>query len=308
MRIRTATPLVARSASNAGRQPVLVAALVLPLLLAGCSGARGGTEEAPVVAPTPTTGLGAALDNTTALPTVPITLEFQGCLQLHTFFPYPVAVFSQLGFQLPPGFQFASDNGQTVDAFLAWWFCPSGLLNDTQNAPFETIGSMFASLPVVPPPDLAARDPDPEAVQLDLVPLTWIVSNQLAARFLDEIPGLAGGYVETGEIMATTSLDGPLTARGMTAHASFGTFDVDAVFQAAPGENPAGRYRMWLWPEGGEVTSYLGIANGAGETLGSGQADLRFQGDPETGAPPATGGMSHVVDDTGVVMVAVDLA
>ncbi|HUR25454.1 MAG TPA: hypothetical protein VM327_05510 [Candidatus Thermoplasmatota archaeon] len=286
------------------------AVLTLPLLgliLAGCAGDDGGV---PAQAPEPLSPAVVAedLNDTASLPALPTTLQFQDCLQLHTFFPFPMAVFTQLGFQLPPGFKFASEDGQTVDAFLAWWFCPGGQLNDGQNEPFEVVGSMVASLPVIPPSDLAARDPDPEAVRLDLVPLTWVVSNQLAARFLDEIPGLAGGYVENGDVDLAVNLDGgAIVSRGMTAHASFGTFDVDAVFQAAPAENPPSRYRLWLWPDGGEVTTYLGIANGPGQTLGLGEADLRFQGDADTGAPPATVGDSHVVDKTGVVMVAVPL-
>jgi hypothetical protein len=298
------------------------ALLVLSALLAGCAGDDGAsTHQAgqaavddesnpqemgccPCTDPAPEW---CRAENATASPVLPVTLGFQDCLQLHTFFPFPIAALQQLGFQLPPGFQFASSDGQTVDAFLAWWSCPAGRLNDTQNAPFADVGSMFASIPVVPPADLAARDPDTEPAQLDLYPLTWVVSNQLAARFLDEIPGLAGGYVDTGDVLVTQSTDGPVSTRSMTAHASFGTFDVDAAYQAAPAEEPAGRYRMWLWPEGGEVAGYLGIAHTAGTTLGSGHADLRFQGDPDAGAPPATGGMAHVVDGTGVALVAVAL-
>jgi hypothetical protein len=283
----------------------------LPLVLlaatfAGCSGGEPDDGAAPV--PTASASMTAAPENLTATPALPITLEFQDCLQLHTFFPYPIAVFTQLGFALPAGFQYASDNGQTVDVFIAWWSCPSGLLNDTQNAPFGDVGAMFIGMPVVPPTELAGRDPVTDSPQLDLLPLTWVVSNQLAARFLDEVPGLAGGYVDNGDVSVTNELDGPLSVRSMVAHASFGTFDVDATFQASPGENPAGRYRMWLVPDGStEVAGYLDIANGAGTLLGSGQADLRFQGDPEAGAPPATGGLSHVVDATDVVLRSIDL-
>ncbi|MEA3165389.1 MAG: hypothetical protein QOJ26_241 [Thermoplasmata archaeon] len=288
-------------------RPVVPSFLLLAALLAGCSGGDTG-GDAPAVSSTSTGPLAGALNNTTALPALPITLEFQDCLQLHTFFPYPIAVFTQLGFQLPDGFQFASTDGVTVDIFIAWWFCPTGLLNDTQNAPFSEVGSMFVGMPVLPPADLTSRDPVSEAPQLDVLPLIWVVSNQLASRFLDEIPGLTGGSVETGAVEVTTNLDaGPLATRGMTAHASFGTFDVDAEYQVTPGENPAGRYRMWLIPDEGPVTGYLDIANGSGRTLGSGQADLRFQGAPDAGAPPITFGDSHVVDETSVVMVAVDL-
>jgi hypothetical protein len=286
---------------------VALSFLLLSGLLAGCSDDKP-TDGAPAVSRTSTGPLAAALNNTTALPARPITLEFQDCLQLHTFFPYPIAVFTQLGFEVPDGFQLDSEDGVTVDVFIAWWFCPTGLLNDTQNAPFAEVGSMFVGMPVIPPSDLAARDPKAEAPQLDLLPLTWIISSQLSARFLDEIPGLAGGFVETGDVAVTTTLQGGVVAtRGMTAHASFGTFDVDAAFQAMPGENPAGRYRMWLVPDEDPITAYLDIANAAGTTLGSGQADLRFQGDTDTGAPPITVGDSHVVDEASVVMVVVPL-
>ena len=307
MDIHTATPLALRSAWNGMRTLVLLLFLLGSALLAGCSDDAGGDPEA-AAAPTTTLAPSAVLNETVSLPALPITLEFQDCLQLHTFFPYPIAVFTQLGFQTPPGFQLASSNGQTVDVFIAWWSCPGGLLNDTQNAPFGAVGAMFIGMPVVPPADLAGRDPVMEAPQLDLLPLTWVVSNQLAARFLDEVPGLAGGYVDNGDVSVTNKVDGPASVRSMAAHASFGTFDVDATFQAAPGENPPGRYRMWLVPDGStDVAGYLDIANGAASMLGSGYADLRFQGDLDAGAPPATGGTSHVVDLADVVITVVGL-
>jgi hypothetical protein len=254
-----------------------------------------------------TSGVAGLLDNASAV-AAPVDLAFTGCLQLHTFFPYPIALFQNIGFDLPDGFTFASDDGATVSVFLAWWSCPEGHLTDGRNAPFAPVGSMFAAMPVHPPSDLAARDPNATAPQLDLLPLVWIVSSQLAANHLGGVPGLDDGYVETGDVLRTTDLQGAMQVAGMQAHASFGTFDVDAAFQPAATPNPEGRYRMWLVPGDGAVSQYLDIENGAGQTLGSGHADLRFQGDTDAGAPPATGGMSHVADQTNVLVHLVSLS
>jgi hypothetical protein len=288
--------------------PVLALAA---LLFAGCSGPQAAPEtsagQSQSASPAGAAAGGAAIANATALPP-PADLAFTGCLQLHTFFPFPTAVLAQIGFEMPDGFSFASEDGATVKVFLAWWACPEGHLTDGINAPFAPVGSMFASLPVLPPADLAARDPNATAPQLDLFPLVWIVSNQVAANHLAGIAGLDDGYVETGDVLRTTDLQGPTQVEGMQAHASFGTFDADAAFQPAPGDNPAGRYRMWLVPGDGAITQYVDIANGAGRTLGSGYADLRFQGDPGAGAPPATGGLSHVADGTDVLVRVVDLS
>jgi hypothetical protein len=246
--------------------------------------------------------------NASAAPAAPIDLAFTGCFQMHTFFPYPVAVFTQVGFELPDGFTFDSADGATVNVFLAWWSCAEGRLTDGLNAPFPQVGSMFAAMPVKPPADLAGRDPDATAPQLDLLPLVWIVSNQLAANHLGGIPGLDGGFIETGNVVRTTDLQGgALVTQGMQAHASFGTFDADASYQPAASGNPAGRYRMWLVPGDGAITQYVNVGNGEGQTLGSGYADLRFQGDTDAGAPPATGGTSHVTDATDVLVHVVGL-
>lgn len=289
----------------------LAALLLSALLLSGCSGQEAAPPAAAPSATGTSTGAGASAGvegNLSLLPSPPVDLAFAGCFQLHTFFPYPIAVFSQLGFELPPGFAFASADGQTVDVFIAWWSCAEGRLTDGINAPFAPVGSMVIGMPVVPPSDLAARDPNATAPQLDLVPLVWIVSNQVAANHLGGVAGLDDGYIETGEVTRTTDMQGAATVQGMQAHASFGTFDVDVAYPPTGADNPAGRYRMWLVPDEGAITQYLDIANGAGNALGSGHADLRFQGDPDAGAPPATAGRSHVVDATDVLVHVVDLA
>lgn len=293
------------------RPPRLLPALALSaLLLAGCTSGGGSGTPAPSASASTsasmTSGEAAGL-LANASAAAPVDLAFTGCLQLHTFFPFPVAMFGQLGFEMPDGFTYDSDDGQTVSVFLAWWSCPEGHLTDGLNAPFSPVGSMFAAMPVVPPSDLAGRDPNATAPQLDLLPLVWIVSSQLAANHLGGIPGLDDGYVETGDVLRTTDLQGPLQVIGMQAHASFGTFDADAAFQPAASPNAEGRYRMWLVPGDGAITQYLDIGNGAGQTLGSGHADLRFQGDPGAGAPPATGGLSHVADQTDVLVHVVSL-
>lgn len=288
-------------------------ALAILLFAAGLGGCLQPSHDATAVPPSSSSASASLVDAaasnaTAALPPRPVTLEFSDCLQLHTFFPFPIAVFTTLGFELPPGFQVASTDGATTKVSISWWSCPSGLLNDTVNGPFGPSGSMVIGVPVVPPADLAGRDPQTEPPQLDLLPLVWVLSNGLAAEFLDEVPGLAGGFVQRGDVVDTTDTDaGGVQARGMQAHASFGTFDVDAIYQSVPGDNPAGRYRLWLWPDGGDVTSYLEISNGAGKTLGSGYSDLRFNGEADTGAPPATLGESHAVEGTGVVIRVVQL-
>lgn len=288
----------------------ILPALALALLLSGCSSPDAPAQTAAPSATGTLTAAGdtaaaAALANSTA---APIDLALTGCFQMHTFFPFPEAMFGQLGFEMPDGFTFDSSDGQTVNVFLAWWACPQGRLTDGVNAPFAAVGSMFAAMPVKAPSDLTARDPDATAPQLDLLPLVWIVSNQVAANHLAQFPGLNGGYVQTGDVLRTSDLSlGAMQAEGMQAHASFGTFDADATYQPATGDSPAGRYRMWLVPGDGAITQFLDIENGAGRTLGSGYADLRFQGDPGAGAPPATGGTSHVVEAADVLVRLVDL-
>jgi hypothetical protein len=216
-------------------------------------------------------------------------------------------MFAQLGFQLPEGFAFDSDDGQTVNVFLAWWSCPDAMLNNTPNAPFGPVGSMFAAMPVVPPSALTGADANPVAVQLDLLPLTWVVDQQLAADHLGTIEGLRDGYVERGDVPFTQNTLPGASMFSAQATASFGVFSVDCAIQPQAGANEAGRYRMWLAP-GGAVTGYLDIVNSAGQTLGSGAADLRFNGDTDAGAPPATGGTSHVVAETAVTLAYVPLA
>lgn len=279
----------------------LAVAGLLVLVLAGC--AEDGDDPAPATPPRPT-ALPAAVNGTALAPPLPVTFELTGCLQLRTSFPFPTAMFTSLGFQLPPGFTFASSDGYTVEAFLAWWSCPEGRLINSVNAAVFPVASMLAALPVVPPSDLAALDMRAGEVQLDLVPLTWILSAQLASDHLGRIEGLRGGYVEFGEVVLTAGTSaGVATVHGGTAPASFGTFDVNTAIQPAPGSSPEGRYRIWLWPDGAtEVTTYLDVANSAGTTLGTGGALFRFQGDPEAGAPPATVGTARVVDATAVVV------
>jgi hypothetical protein len=288
--------------------PPLSALLLASLLLAGCSGQDPAPAGAPSTSPAASAGALGAGANATAAPEAPVDLALAGCFQMHTFFPFPIAMFDRLGFGLPPGFAYATSDGHTVSVFLAWWSCPEGRLTDGVNAPFSPVGSMFAAMPVVPPSDLAGRDPNATAPQLDLLPLVWILSQQLAANHLGGVPGLDDGYVETGDVLRTTDLNGGAAhALGMQAHASFGTFDADAAIQPGGGDNPAARYRMWLVPDEGEITHYLGISNGAGGTLGAGGATLRFQGDPGAGAPPLTVGLSHVVDATDVLVHVVEL-
>lgn len=287
-------------------------ALVLPLLVslaAGCFGGDGNPSPAPA-APSLAGSLEPldAPGNATAPPPLPVTLELDGCLQLHTVFPFPIAVFENLGFAKPEGFEYASTDGQTVQVLLAWWFCPVGRLNGTPNGPFGGVGSMFAAIPVQPPTSLTASDPNPVPVQLDLVPLTWVVSSQLAADHLGRIEGLREGYVDLGDVQATAEARlGVAAAQGAFAAASFGTFAVDLAYQASGGASPEGRYRMWLAPEQ-QAIGYLDITNGPGTTLGAGQAALRFQGDADAGAPPAWPGTSHVVDAADVAVAHVTLA
>ncbi len=282
---------------------------MLALLVSGClSSGDGGDPAAPAAQPPgaiPGTGIVAAANNTTA-PELPITLELQGCLQLHTFFTYPSAVFSSLGFQVPDGFQLDSADGQTVDVLLAWWFCAGGLLNNTPNAPFSDVGSMFAAIPVIPPSELTAGDPQPVAAH-DYLPLTWVVTSQLAADHLGDIEGLRDGYVEKGPVTPTSQNEaGAVATYSAAATASFGVFTVDCAIQPQPGGFEASRYRIWLAPDGA-ATGYLDVRQSAGQALGGGVADLRFNGDADAGAPPATGGTSHVVDGIGVVLAYVSL-
>lgn len=288
----------------------LAALTLVCLLVSGCA-SSGEEDPATPAAADVGAGLGSALApaNNTTVAQVPATLELTGCQQMHTFFPFPVAMFGQLGFQLPSGFQYDSADGQTVDVLLAWWFCEEGRLNHTPNRPFPDVNSMFAAMPVKVPADLAASDTSPVPVQLDLVPLTWIVNVRLAADHLGLIEGLRNGYVEMGEVGINGH--GNLGAAEQTtasAVASFGVFSVDAAVQLQPGDNPEGRYRMWLAPDGATVTGRLDIVNGPGEAVGSGYTTLRFNGDPDAGAPPATAGMAHAVGATDVLVEHVPLA
>lgn len=294
-----------------GMRPLALLALLL-LPLAGCT--SGGHDDAPAapaadreaVGCCPCTG--AAVEdgwcrpeNATLPQEAPATLELAGCLQLHTSFPFPVAMFAQVGFTMPTGFAFDSADGQTVNVLLAWWFCPGGRLNNTPNNAFADVGSMFAAMPVVPPADLAGKDPGTSDVQLDLLPLTWVVSSQLPADFLGQIEGLRDGYVEKGAVsLDAQNAVGSMASYTSSAVASFGVFTVDPTVQVAPSPNPEGRYRMWLSPDSVEATGWLDIDNGAGTTVGQGYTDLRFNGDPSAGAPPATVGTAHVVQDVAV--------
>lgn len=282
--------------------------VALAVVLAGCAGG-GGPGGDPTGTPAPSLGGagGSPLNNTTA-PSLPVTFELGACRQLHTFFPFPVAVFENLGFTKPEGFEYASTDGQTVQVFLAWWFCPTGRLNNTPNGPFADVGSMFAAIPVEPPASLTAGDANPVPVQLDLVPLVWIINNQLAADHLGLIEGLRDGYVEMGDVQATGEAQlGVAAAQGAFAAASFGIFAVDLAYQVTGGASEENRYRLWLAPET-EVTGYLDIVNWAGTTLGAGEGTLRFQGDPGAGAPPAWPGTAHVVDASDVLASYVPLA
>jgi hypothetical protein len=301
----TATAFFLAQASMTMRTTALL--LLAALLLSGCSD-QGAQEPAEAVA-APTTGtVPAVAANGTAQPELPVNLELADCLQLHTAFPYPIAVFTQLGFQLPPGFALDSPNGQTVDVVITWWFCGAGRLNNTLNGPFEAPNSMVIGMPVVPPADLAGRDPLAGEVRLDLMPLTWVLSERLASDHLGKMDGLRGGYVEYGPVSQTVHVNvGVGESYGGTAPASFGTFDVDAVVQAAPGPAAATRDRMWLWPGGGEVASYLDLTATEGAVVGSGTADLRFAGDADAGAPPATAGFATVSQGIGVSATQVQL-
>lgn len=275
----------------------------IALLVSGCSSPEPGKDAA---GPTDVTGtpldLAAVANNTTLAP-LPIDLELTGCLQLHTFFPFPVAVFAQIGFTMPEGFTFDSADGQTVNVLLAWWSCPGGRLNNTPNAPFSDVHSMFAAMPVRPPAALAAQDANPVAVRLDLLPLNWVIDEQLAADHLGGIAGLRNGYVDQGDVQVKgPNALGPVTAYSASAVASFGVFSVDPTIQPAPASSPEGRYRMWLSSDGANVNGRLDIVNGAGQALGSGHTDMRFNGDPGAGAPPATVGTAQVVDAVSVVV------
>lgn len=301
----TATPFFLGRASNTMRLPAVL--LLTGLLLSGCTepdGADGPAVAAPVLS-TPATGVVA---NATVEVPLPVRLELADCLQLHTTFPYPIAMFSQLGFQVPPGFALDSADGQTVDVYIAWWFCGAGRLNNTLNGPFEGPNSMVAAMPVVPPADLAGRDPLAGEVRRDLLPLTWVLSERLASDHLGKIDGLRGGYVEFGPVGQTTHLNaGAGEAYGGTAPASFGTFDVDALVQVAPAVSPPSRDRLWLWPDGAEVSTYLDLATTESALVGGGTADLRFAGDPEAGAPPLTAGLATVTDGAGLAITLVEL-
>lgn len=272
------------------------ALLALALLASGCATAPAPASSTHSATATATS---AVLPNATLAPEPPARLEIDGCRQLHTFFPFPVAALAQLGFQLPEGFTFATTDpaGAAADVFVAWWFCKDGQLNHTLVPRFGPNGAMLAAIHVVPPPVLANA-----SVDIDLLPLTWLLSSSTAANYLAALDGL-DGVVESGDVVhsGTNSIGAAVTDSGQ-ASPSFGTFGVDTAVQAAPAAAPLSVYRVWQAPEG-TATGFLEVRNLPGTTVGTGVADLRFAGDPTTGAPPIIPGQSHVVDGVDLVLV-----
>ncbi|MEA3204083.1 MAG: hypothetical protein QOI63_1763, partial [Thermoplasmata archaeon] len=252
--------------------PVAVLAVVLCALLAGCA---SRPDPVPATrAATSTTG--APKPNATLPPELPARLEFSGCRQLHTFFPFPVAAFQQLGLALPKDFTYATTDpaGAVADIFVAWWFCHDGRLNHTLVPTFGPGGSMLVGVHVAVPGALANQ-----SVDLDLVPVTWLLSSSTATGYLGQLEDIKD-ILETGDVTHTgTNAVGPLVQDSGQAFPSFGTLGVDTAVQAAPAASPLSVYRLWQAPNG-TATGYLEIANLPGTTVGEGAATLRFLGDP----------------------------
>lgn len=274
-------------------------AVVVVALLSGCGSPATDPSATSQVAPS----TGGPPGGTGATPSAgEPALTVSGCTQFHTFYPNPKALFEgeqPEGFALADSFVAGSD---FTDVYVHWEFCSGG--NETTalggNVTVGSTNQFYAALVVVPPAGLAQELP-----LLDLVPLTWLSDPTTIAWLAKQNITAA----EPGTFSrAPTLVQGPARTDRLGVIGADGTFDADVVLQLGGAAFPAVVYHMWVAPEGVAVGYIrLGLGQGESPTIGEGAAELTYQGDYTTGAPPASSGIAHAVEPIATRMTYTEL-
>ena len=242
-------------------------------LLAGCNAPADDTDTQTTSSEAPS-------------PAEVVALRSSGCQGYHTFFASPAELFVDF---VPENFTMATDSsGNTVNIPVFGYDCQNGT------------SDLWALLPVVPPEQYRNTSYSVDAVVLQGFTTNATYQAQYVAWGFDAARVLAATVSEREATLAGVARDDRFALGTATVK-----YEVRTTVQQSGGAFDEAHYRYWI-TNGTQATGWVEVSSLAATNVGPGTATFQSQGDP--GAPPASVGIGHRIEDASLVVTAHKLA